>query len=138
MQDDSRVRFWEAHDVHEASDLEIRATVPKSKTATMLRQVVVLSQEESLRMEPVVYPTLGLLLARLSDGDVQSYASFVQQARQSAVDAGGSLVVTRASADLKAQLDVWGKSPAPLLMRSLKHEFDPNSVLNPGRFVGAI
>ena len=138
MHDDAGVRFWEAHDVHEASGLEIRATVPKSKTATMLRQVAALSQEESLRMEPVVYPTIGLLLARLPDGDVQSYASFVQQARQSAVDAGGSLVVTRASADLKGQLDVWGKSPALLLMRSLKHEFDPNSVLNPGRFVGAI
>jgi glycolate oxidase FAD binding subunit len=35
--------------------------------------------------------------------------------------------------------DVWGETPETLdLMQSLKSEFDPNRVLNPGRFAGSI
>jgi glycolate oxidase FAD binding subunit len=35
--------------------------------------------------------------------------------------------------------DVWGETPETLdLMQSLKNEFDPNRVLNPGRFAGSI
>jgi len=53
---------------------------------------------------------------------------------------GGSLVVERAPADLKAGLDVWGPIRPELLtiMSRLKREFDPNGILNPGRFVGEL
>ena len=133
------VRFWIAVTILEdVSEVEVRATMPPSKAAAMLRQFEVLSQGLSLRMQPVVYPTVGILLARLSEGDVNAYTDFIQQARQAAVDTGGSLVVTQAPAGLKARLDVWGESSALQLMRDLKQEFDPKSVLNPGRYVGKI
>ena len=39
----------------------------------------------------------------------------------------------------KAGRDVWGETPETLdLMQSLKREFDPGRVLNPGRFAGSI
>ena len=39
----------------------------------------------------------------------------------------------------KAGLDVWGDAPATLdLMRAMKDQFDPQRVLNPGRFAGHI
>jgi glycolate oxidase FAD binding subunit len=40
---------------------------------------------------------------------------------------------------VKSQLDVWGEIGAPLkVMERLKSLFDPNNILNPGRFVGGI
>ncbi|MEA2597786.1 MAG: linked oxidase, C-terminal domain, partial [Thermomicrobiales bacterium] len=39
--------------------------------------------------------------------------------------------------DLKHEVDVWGRTPETIdVMRSIKQEFDPHRVLNPGRFAG--
>jgi glycolate oxidase FAD binding subunit len=53
---------------------------------------------------------------------------------------GGSLVVESAPAALKRGLDVWGPiEPGALaIMERLKREFDPEGILNPGRFVGGL
>jgi glycolate oxidase FAD binding subunit len=51
----------------------------------------------------------------------------------------GSLVVTQAPAEVKRSIDVWGDVGAGLpLMRRIKEMFDPNGIMNPGRFVGGI
>jgi glycolate oxidase FAD binding subunit len=40
---------------------------------------------------------------------------------------------------LKPGIDVWGPAPPTLsLMREIKRQFDPEGLLNPGRFVGGI
>ena len=43
-------------------------------------------------------------------------------------------------AEAKAELDVWGPvAPEALeIMARVKREFDPDGVLNPGRFVGGL
>jgi glycolate oxidase FAD binding subunit len=47
--------------------------------------------------------------------------------------------VLAAPSDLKSDIDVWGRRPETVhVMRALKAEFDPNNVLNPGRFVDRI
>jgi glycolate oxidase FAD binding subunit len=53
---------------------------------------------------------------------------------------GGSVVVERAPAHVKADLDVWGpiSSESLAIMERLKREFDPGGILNPGRFVGGL
>ncbi len=51
----------------------------------------------------------------------------------------GSLVLWSAGPELKRTFDPWGPPGYPLdLMRKLKDEFDPQHVLNPGRYVGGI
>ena len=52
---------------------------------------------------------------------------------------GGHAVVEKIRPDVKRALDVWGfQGPAVELMHRIKNEFDPNGLLNPGRFVGGI
>ena len=63
--------------------------------------------------------------------------SFLQPLREELAGEGGSAVVERAPAALKAHVDVWGPvAPEALaIMRRIKREFDPEGILNPGRFV---
>jgi glycolate oxidase FAD binding subunit len=40
---------------------------------------------------------------------------------------------------LPLDIDPWGPPPASInVMRAIKHEFDPDRLLNPGIFVGGI
>ncbi len=51
----------------------------------------------------------------------------------------GHAVVFAAPAALKTAINIWGPAPANLsLMRDIKRQFDPDELLNPGRFLGGI
>jgi glycolate oxidase FAD binding subunit len=66
-------------------------------------------------------------------------ADTVRRAVAEATGRGGSGVVERAPLELKRQLDVWGPIRGDFpLMQALKAQFDPQAILNPGRFVGGI
>jgi len=78
------------------------------------------------------------LSGTLSAGEWESRVIAPLRARLA--PAGGSVVVERASREVKDRLDVWGPvEPATLaLMKRLKSEFDPVGILNPGRYVDRI
>ncbi|HET8853774.1 MAG TPA: FAD-linked oxidase C-terminal domain-containing protein, partial [Ktedonobacteraceae bacterium] len=81
----------------------------------------------------------GLVFARVT-GDEDALATAVVQLRSAAAAGQGSLVVIDAPPALASKVDVWGSLPAQTLevMRRLKVRFDPNYILNPGRFVGGM
>ena len=59
--------------------------------------------------------------------------------RQIAQRNGGSAVVEHCPLPVKANIDVWGDPPdSMVIMRRIKEKFDPNGILNPGRFLGGI
>jgi glycolate oxidase FAD binding subunit len=63
-------------------------------------------------------------------------AQTVLDARSAAEAAGGSLVLMAASIEMRRELGAWGTLPPTLeLMQRLKRAFDPQRVINPGRFV---
>jgi glycolate oxidase FAD binding subunit len=48
----------------------------------------------------------------------------------------GSLVILAAPPEVMTAVGAWGTPPATIeVMRRLKVAFDPNGILNPGRFV---
>jgi glycolate oxidase FAD binding subunit len=50
----------------------------------------------------------------------------------------GHAVVRYAPEEVRGEIDLWGPIPALALMRRVKHQFDPDHRLSPGRFVGGI
>jgi FAD/FMN-containing dehydrogenase len=63
-------------------------------------------------------------------------ADEVRSIRALAAAGGGSLVLMAGPDDFRHDVGAWGTPPATLhLMRRLRYAFDPNQVINPGRFV---
>jgi glycolate dehydrogenase FAD-binding subunit len=66
---------------------------------------------------------------------LQAYARLAAAAR----DSSGHAIIAAAPPALKADIDVWGEPPPTLaLMREIKRQFDPQTILNPGRFIAHI
>jgi glycolate oxidase FAD binding subunit len=79
----------------------------------------------------------GIVYTRLT-GLQDALIAAITALRAAATGGSGSLVVQEASPELAARVDVWGPSQSLDVMRRVKERFDPNGILNPGRFVGGI
>ena len=104
--------------------------------AAACEQVGQLASELHLDWLAVAQAT-GLGLLRL-EGEVEELALGVGRLRNQLEGHRGSLVLLRRPDDLRSRLEVWGEAGSALmLMRSVKRQFDPTGILNPGRFVEA-
>jgi glycolate oxidase FAD binding subunit len=88
------------------------------------------------------YAGVGLAHARwrLPEGaDVTAVARALAALRAALAAVGGYAVVEDAPDALRPTIDLWGTHPPTLpLMRALKAQWDPQGVLNPGRYVGGL
>ncbi len=81
---------------------------------------------------------LGVLYLRV-DASAESQGRLVNALRERFPAGRGSVVVLRATPELKKMVDVWGPiGDAAPLMRGVKRQFDPGGVLNPGRGPGGL
>ena len=63
-------------------------------------------------------------------------AATVADVRARVEASGGTLVVLAAPVDFMRQVGAWGTPPPTIdVMRRLKHAFDPDGILNPGRYL---
>ena len=82
---------------------------------------------------------LYLVIPVASDTDFQQLADALTQLRQSVMTARGNLIIETAPSELKRYIDVWGSVGGTLsLMKQVKAKFDPDGLLNPGRFISSI
>jgi glycolate oxidase FAD binding subunit len=99
--------------------------------------VAALDADPALRDWRLVAHADGAGHVRLEADDAGDLPACVGRLRTHAESAGGWLVVLYAPEG--AGFDVWGPAGDALpLMRRVKERFDPNAVLNPGRFIGGI
>lgn len=69
-------------------------------------------------------------------GNISELVSTIRALREYCKSIGGNLVIEAASPELKSEIDVWGNMGSGLsLMKRIKSNFDPNGILNPGRFI---
>ncbi len=81
----------------------------------------------------------GIMRVRIQEEDPRRALNFVRRMSEAAKQAEASVVIERAPSEIKRIIDVWGERPAGFaLMRRLKDAFDPQGILSPGRFVGAL
>jgi glycolate oxidase FAD binding subunit len=94
---------------------------------------------KGVRVRTFCSPASGTLYAGIAgDTPPDRVAGIVDSVRAVATLHGGSCVVLSAPARIRGDLDMWGPVEGVALMRALKHEFDPDRRLAPGRFVDGI
>jgi len=80
----------------------------------------------------------GLMTVALKSSPDQAI-TLIEHLRWRLRGSGGSVTALQIPQILRSGIDVWGcDSNAMPLMREIKRRFDPNRILNPGRFVGNI
>ncbi|HTA60373.1 MAG TPA: FAD-binding oxidoreductase [Candidatus Baltobacteraceae bacterium] len=85
----------------------------------------------------LVLQATGIGMLRL-DAAPPQLSAVIEQLRGELQSRGGSLVVLHRPAE-PPSIDAWGDTGDSVpLMRALKHQLDPKTTLNPGRFVGGI
>jgi glycolate oxidase FAD binding subunit len=124
--DASGDEVWQARQQLMDRDIVCKATMVPTEVARFVELV------RGLGGESVTQAT-GIMIAGLPAAAAEGLA----QLRRDLEDAGGSLTVLKQPAE--AKLDCWGTPPDSLpLMREIKRRFDPEGILNPGRFIGGI
>jgi glycolate oxidase FAD binding subunit len=137
--------FWRAADVRSSRtafgpDLEtvrLKANLLPSDISAWLSRLESVSGQAELSTRWRAHLGHGIVHAWIT-GDAERIPSSVEEMRAAARNSGGGVIVTQASPAVRSRLDVWGSVAALDLMRRVKQRFDPNSTLNPGRFVGGI
>ena len=121
----------------------IRVSVLPTQIMDVLRSVSETSNALGLEQSASTHTDQGTMLAQWYIGDDAASArrvyEAITQAARAAHDIGGTTVVEQAPVWMKDVVNVWGEpSPGLSIMRNLKRQYDPDRLLNPGRFAGGI
>ena len=115
-----------------AGRLIYRLTVPRKSLAQLIRVIQSARPGAPAIVADMVMGTIWIVGAanQTFTGEFSRLIGLAQQQR-------GHAVMFAAPAQLKQGVEVWGPAPPALaLMREIKQQFDPQAILNPGRFVG--
>lgn len=118
---------------HDGSPLAVKIAVPPSDVVATIRDM--LAHDPQCTIES--HAANGIIVARFAvfaHADVS--AVLVSKLRPAVIQRGGSLVILESTLDGLTPHIVWGgRTQATILMERIQREFDPHSILNPGRFV---
>ncbi|MCY4529947.1 MAG: FAD-binding oxidoreductase [Chloroflexi bacterium] len=121
----------------------IRANVLPSDTPRIIQSMQDIEDSTGLAWRATTQTAQGVVdihwLNIEGEYSTEHVRSAISRTIQAVLRTGGTAVVTHAPASMKETLDVWGETTSAIdTMRNLKRQFDPNRVLNPGRFMGSI
>ncbi len=124
-----------------AGRIRVKLGVPIGDTGRLFAAAEALGERRGWSTGVMAHAGSGILRATYGTGEAppEAVADALEALRGEAEALEGSLVVEAAPPAVKSRLDPWGKpGDALAVMRRLKAEFDPASLLNPGRFLGGI
>ena len=134
-------------EINHSANLVIKISVPSKLAAQVSSEctdITVLGQKPDQLTDPgfgsirLFWPESDENPNRAS-GAEQPVLEAIQKIRRIAHQYGGFAVVEHCPLDVKRQIDVWGDPPDSLkVMQAIKRRFDPDDILNPGRFLGGI
>lgn len=130
---------WWGREPFGPGDVELRLTHEIGALGRLLEVVEAAQDDTGLGLHLRGSVAVGSVLAGVDQGaEPATVARLVAAIRGRAARFGGTVVVRDAPRQVKEALDVWGPVSGLGLMRSVKHRFDAESRLAPGRFVGGI
>lgn len=126
-----------------SSDLALKLTFGISRLTSVLASCAAARQDGPTTLSLRGSAGTGVVYAAAHQADPSVDLSnladeLLARLRATCAAAGGTVVLVDAPADVKRAVDIWGPIGGLDLMRRVKSEFDPDSRLSPGRFVGGI
>jgi glycolate oxidase FAD binding subunit len=111
----------------------VRVSVPPAETIKMFERI-------RDKGDTAVSADLSTGIIRAGwNGVDDALITSIKQRRAMAQELGGTLFIEKALLAARQQMDAWGEVGASeRLMKAIKEKFDPQGVLNPGRFVAGI
>jgi glycolate oxidase FAD binding subunit len=117
----------------------VRAACLPGQLPDAITGLTEVADESGVVVDVCAHAMLGVLTARLSDGEPAAHAACVAGWRDRLRPLGGHAVVRRRSREVERVVDVWGPPPSAIgLMRQVKRRLDPDCRCAPGRYVGGI
>ena len=117
-------------------DLVYRLMVPRSAISGLLYGV---QASGSTGFSPAIVADMAAGAIWIGLNQTESAGARFAQLRSKMAQHKGHVVLVGAPAEVKRDLDIWGPAPeAFFLMRKIKQQFDPQRLMNPGRFVGRL
>lgn len=114
--------------------LVVRVSVPPKELQNALQ--ILLETPNAPRI--FSHAAVASIYASFQDASA-SPETFVAKLRAQIHELHGHLIIESAPSTLRKNLNAWDDVNASFkLMQSLKRKFDPNNILNPGRFVGGL
>ncbi len=148
LSSEALLTMWERQEVWRTASpapalLQVRVGVPPSGVETAL---ALLDETPGFCREPVGWLAdagIGSVTARLpineqADDLTAQVQAWLGGIRARLDDQQGFVVVESVPEALIAQLDVWGTPPGTGLLKRYKSRFDPQGLLNRGRYVGGL
>jgi glycolate oxidase FAD binding subunit len=119
----------------------MRMSVLPARVTDLIERAGTMARGAGLRAAFSAHAGVGAVCGALA-GRPESIGAIVatlREWRSAARAAGGHAEIELASLAVKEHVDPWDDAGAALrIMRQIKTRLDPNGILNPGRFVGAI
>ncbi len=128
----ARQKLFEVQDA-----LVLKVSVRPGDVCELSSELQRLAAAEGLEISTVAYAHGLMTVSVIPVTDV--VIGIIDRLRTKLRKSGGSVVALQVPDAMHGRLDVWGADPGTFtLMREIKHRFDPQRTLNPGRFVGNI
>ena len=92
-------------------------------------------QYGTVEVSSVIDIGYGSFTLNIDNLDDDAVSMFIHEATSQVRELGGSVLIERCPISVKKSIDVFGiDASAAQIMKNMKHQFDPDRVLNPGRF----
>ncbi len=112
-----------------------KASVLVTDTPRVLENIDKLSAENGITSYVSVRAGSGICAVAI-EGDKSSLLNTLRALSSFLSLLGGHLIVQEAPASIKSNIDVWGDiGSGKQIMRRIKFNFDPDNILNPGRYI---
>ncbi len=120
----------------ESAKLNLRIAAKPTVSIDLLSRLErVLGRIRPAPISSIIDVGYGTLQFSVEDIDDFDAIAFVNDAKETIREVGGSLVVERCPLMVKREIDVFGiDASSAQIMKNMKQQFDPEKRLNPGRF----